>query len=292
MEKCLSDKSREHVESEKLTTKLCYFGQKPTDICSTTPYGANDKAGHYVQADDARLYYEVYGEGSPVLMLHGGMVGSAYEFGRLIDSLKVDHQVIAMTTRGHGRSEIGHKPVTYRQRADDALAVLTAVTNKPAIVIGFSDGAYAAYNLASLYPSHVKRLVAMGAGENLKQLRVVSPFNVEAMMKADPVFMKSQMAIMPEPKRLQEYWNQMHNYYNNLMIADKKLFGSIKCPVLLMSGERDGNAPLATVIAAYYMIPDARLAIIAKASHQCFVENFNAVWADIKPFINENTNNK
>lgn len=290
MEKYLSDKNKCGAENEKLQTKLHYFGQKPTDICSMTPYGANDKAGHYVQADDAKIYYEVYGEGSPVLMLHGGMVGSAYELGRLIDLLKVDHQVIVMSTRGHGRSEIGHKPVTYEQRAADALAVLTAVTNEPAMVIGFSDGAYAAYKLASMYPSHVKRLVAMGAGENLKQLRVVSPFNVEAMMKADPVFMKSQMVLMPEPKRLQEHWNQMPEFYNDRMIADKKLFGSIKCPVLLMAGERDGNAPLATVIAAYYMIPDAQLAIIANAGHQCFVDNFDAVWAGIKPFINEDTN--
>ena len=48
-------------------TKLLFFGQKPTDKVSATPYGANDRAGHYVQADDAKLYYEVYGEGEPIL---------------------------------------------------------------------------------------------------------------------------------------------------------------------------------------------------------------------------------
>lgn len=290
MEKYLSGKKECRMNGEKQQTKLHYFKQKNTDICSQTPYGANDNAGHYVQSDDAKLYYEIYGQGSPVLVLHGGIVGTSYEMGRLIDQLKNNHQVIVMSTRGHGRSEIGHKPLSYEQRADDALAVLTDVTNEPAIVIGFSDGAYTAYKLASMYPSHIKKVVAIGAGENLNQLRKIVANSVEDMIKADPVFMKSQMALMPEPGRLQEHWNSMPEYYNYKMIADYKLFASIKCRVLLISGERDPNAPLATVIAAYYMIPDCQLAIISKAGHPCFIENFDAVWDNICPFIKDENN--
>ena len=53
---------------------------------------------------------------------------------------------------GHGRSEIGHSPLTYEQKAQDMLAVMKAVTNEPAILLGFSDGAYTAYKVASMYP--------------------------------------------------------------------------------------------------------------------------------------------
>ena len=49
-------------------------------------------------------------------------------------------------TRGHGRSEIGHSPLTYEQKAEDMLAVIKEITNEPAVLLGFSDGAYTAYN--------------------------------------------------------------------------------------------------------------------------------------------------
>lgn len=265
--------------------KVRYFMQTPDLPASSTPYGANDDAGHYVQSGDAKIYYEVYGEGDPVLVLHGGGVGCMYEMGEIIDSLRVNHKVIAVSTRGHGRSESGHSKVTYEQRAEDALAALTAVTEKPVLVVGFSDGAYTSYKLASMFPDHVKRIVAIGAGENLVQLRKVPLNKVEEIKKLDPAFMKAQMALMPEPDRLQEYWDRLHDFYNNRLIADKELFMSLKCPVLLISGELDPNAPLMTVISAYQMIKDCELAIIAGAPHPAMITNFPAVWANMQPFI-------
>lgn len=204
------------------TAALKVFMQPDNYHESAIQYGNNPQSGHYVQSDDARIYYEVYGKGEPVLVLHGGMVGCSYEMGQLIDSLSTRYQVIVVSTRGHGRSEIGHKPVTYEQRANDALAALNAVTDKPAaLVLGFSDGAYTSYKLASMYPDRVKRLVAIGAGENLLLLRKVVRNDVEAMTKADPAFMHSQMALMPEPERLQEYWDALPEFYNDVWLQTK-----------------------------------------------------------------------
>lgn len=280
---CISATAQQPLEKSK---ELRAFMQPDWYNGSSIQYGNNLKAGHYAQADDARIYYEVYGTGEPVLVLHGGGVGCTYEMGQLIDSLSTRYQVIAVSTRGHGRSEIGHKPVTYEQRANDALAALNAVTEKPAaLILGFSDGAYTGYKLASMYPDRVKKLIAIGAGENLLLLRKVGKNNVETMKKLDPAFMESQMAIMPEPERLQEYWDNTPDFYNNRMIADKKLFNSIQCPTLLISGELDPNAPLDTVISAYRMIPDCRVAIVAGAYHQVMVTDFLAVWANIIPFL-------
>lgn len=63
------------------------------------------------------------------------------------------------------------------------------------------------------------------------------------------------------------------------------MLGRIRVPVLVMAGEDDANAPLDTVVAAWRMIPDARLAIIPDAPHAVFVANFPAVWASMKPFM-------
>lgn len=112
---------------------------------NTTPYGNNKDAGHYITSDDAKIYYEIYGQGAPVVVLHGGIFGSTFEMYHFIDSLKVNHQVIAISTRGHGKSELGNQPHTYQLKAKDAVNVLNAVTKDSVTVIGFSDGGYTGY---------------------------------------------------------------------------------------------------------------------------------------------------
>lgn len=267
--------------------KLKSFMQPETYRGSTVPYGDNAGAGHYVQAADAWIYYETYGAGEPLVVLHGGGVGCTYEMGQLIDSLSRSFRVIAVSTRGHGRSEIGSVPISYEQRADDVRAVLDAEVPGGAVtVLGFSDGAYAGYKLAAMYPARVRRLVAIGAGEIVQGLRRIVPSRVEEIEKLDPDFLAAQRRLMPEPERLQAYWNDFYAFYNRVKVS-KELFGSIHCPVLVLAGENDPNAPLATVLAAYQMIPDSRLAIIAGAGHPAFIDNFAAVWANVRPFVLE-----
>ncbi|MAU70666.1 MAG: alpha/beta hydrolase [Pseudozobellia sp.] len=256
---------------------LCY-SQTNTKI----PYGNNPKAGHYVQADDAKLYYEVYGEGEPLIILHGGILGYMDEMTDFIDRLQKDYQVIAMATRGHGKSEIGSKPITYERRANDVLAVINAVTQDSVTVLGFSDGAYTAYKVASLFPERVKKMVAIGAGEQTPGLRTVN-FNGPIFDPNNEIWTQKKK-LMPEPDRLVQFWRDMEQFYNS-MVADKALFMSIKCSTLVLSGELDRNAPLATVIEAYQMIPNSQLAIIPNTGHVTFMENFDAVWACIEPFL-------
>jgi pimeloyl-ACP methyl ester carboxylesterase len=265
-------------------SSIVSFMQAPDAKTSATPYGNNTSIGKYATADDARIYYEVYGEGQPIVVLHGGGVECTYEMNQFIDSLRVDHKVIAISTRGHGRSEIGTKPISYEQKANDVKAVIDAAVKEPVEVLGFSDGAYSAYKLAEMYPDAVKKIVAIGAGEIVPGLRQII-LNVDAMAQYDAKFMEQQKRIMPEPERWQEYWNDYAGFYNRVTVS-KNIFNNIKCPVLLIVGELDQNAPLATVFAAYQQIPNAQLAVIANAPHQAFIVNFDAVWANVKPFLN------
>ncbi len=91
---------------------------------------------------------------------------------------------------------------------------------------------------------------------------------------------------MPQPERIEDFWKDMANFYNT-MVASKELFSTIKCPVLVMAGELDRNAPLPTVINAYNMIPHSQLSIIPNAGHTVFLENFAAVWTSMVPFLKE-----
>jgi predicted alpha/beta-fold hydrolase len=146
------------ARSQDQTKKtLRHFMQAASSPANAIQYGNNPKAGRYVNTGDAKIYYEVYGKGQPIVVLHGGIFGSTYEMHQFIDSLTKNFQVIAVSTRGHGKSELGKNTVTYEQKANDVMDVINAVTKDSVIILGFSDGGYAGYKLASMYPARVKK---------------------------------------------------------------------------------------------------------------------------------------
>ena len=232
---------------------------------------------------DARIYYEVYGKGQPLVILHGGIFGSTYEMHQFIDSLSRTYQVIAISTRGHGKSELGKSPITYKQKAADVLAVVQAVTRDSVIVLGFSDGAYAGYSLASRYPERVKKLIAIGATELYPGLRDFT-FSAAQGIALDSAYWKQQLGLMPEPTRLQDMFTGLGNMYNKLTL-DSAFFQTIQCPTMVMAGDKDVGNPPARVVHTAQMIRNSQTAIIPNAAHGVFLENFNAVWACIQPFL-------
>ncbi len=249
-----------------------------------TPYGDNVKIGKYVRAGDAKLYYEVYGKGEPILILHGGGVGSPYEMGRLIDDLRKNHKVIVMSTRGHGRSEIGDAPLTYEQKANDAIAVLNAVGEQKVQIVGFSDGAYTAYKIAAMYPARVERITAIGAG-TLKAGYFGDSMRIEDLAAIDADFVEYEKTIMPEPERWQDFCNKYIQFWHNMSVGGE-IFRAIKCPVLLIVGDEDDHAPVITVLEAHQFIPNSRLCVIPKAWHSAFLDNYEMTAQAILPFVN------
>ncbi len=250
---------------------------------SSTPYGDNLKVGKYVQADDAKIYYEVYGKGDPVLVLHGGGVGSPYEMGKLIDALKKNHKVIVMSTRGHGRSEIGNSPLTCKQKADDAVAVLNAAGEKSVKILGFSDGAYTAYEIAALYPERVAGIAAIGAG-TLQVGFFPDKMSLSDLEKFDSKFIEEQKKIRPEPERWQEFFDKYMKFWHDMSVGEET-FGKIKCPVLLVVGDEDDHAPVITVLRAHQIIENSRLCVIPKSWHTTFLDNYEVTAAAILPFM-------
>jgi pimeloyl-ACP methyl ester carboxylesterase len=272
--------------SQKQPTKpLRHFMQAAPLPANKTPYGNNPKAGHYIQSGDAKIYYEVYGKGKPIVLLHGGIVGSTLEMYPFIDSLKKHYRVIAVSTRGHGKSEMGSQTPSYETKAKDVNAVINAETKDSVTVLGFSDGAYTGYFLAVAHPEKVKKLIAIGAGEWKQGFRTFNNSR-SLFFSLDSLYFKQQLALMPEPQRYDEWLETLNKYYNMLNVS-KETLSRIQCPVLVMAGERDQNAPLKTVIAAYEMIPNAQLSIIPAAPHPVFLVNFPAVWTSITPFLKQ-----
>lgn len=273
-----------HTYSQEQTPKvLRHFMQAAPSAVNETQYGNNPKAGRYANAGDAKIYYEVYGKGSPIVILHGGIFGSTYEMYQVIDSLSKNYQVIAVSTRGHGKSELGTQPITYEQKANDVMAVINDVTKDSVIIIGFSDGGYAGYKLASMYPERVKKLIAIGATELYRGVRDFK-FTAKQASALDTVYWKQQFTLMPEPDRLQEMFTKLGDMYNHLTL-DSTFFQTIKCKTLVIAGDKDAGNPLQRVVHTAQMIPNSVIGIIPNATHTAFFDNFMAVWACIVPFI-------
>ncbi|MES2773866.1 MAG: alpha/beta hydrolase [Bacteroidota bacterium] len=277
---CLHSFSQQQGKSQ-----LRHFMQSAPSAATAIQYGNNPKAGRYANAGDAKIYYEVYGKGNPVVVLHGGIFGSTYEMFQFIDSLKKNFQVIAISTRGHGKSSLGSEPITYEQKANDVMAVINAVTTDSVTILGFSDGAYTGYKIASMYPGKVRRLIAIGATGLYPGLRNFT-FDAKQGVALDSAYWKQQFTLMQEPQRLQEMFTLLGNMYNQLTLG-KVFFQTIQCPVLVMAGDRDQGNPPSRVVSTAEMIPHHQVAIIPNSTHGVFLENFAAVWTCIVPFLKQ-----
>lgn len=256
------------------------FGQKIN-------YGNNQSVGQYFDVGNCKLYYEVYGQGKPIVLLHGGVYGYIDEFEPFVEKLSHTNQVICIATRGHGKSEIGHSQFSYKQRANDAYKLIRSITKDSVMVLGFSDGGMAALKLAALYPEMVKKLITIGAGD-LPKLpagkKRYEQYSAESLMKYDSAFFNSRLALMPEPNRWDESLKMLNKMYNTDFVSTET-FRKIKCATLIMAGDKDEYTPTEDFVKCKKAIKNAQLSIIPGCGHVIFYCNFPAVWAALEPFL-------
>lgn len=145
-----------------LPSALLFSCSKPDSAPATIPDPVTLVTSGYAEINSVKLYYEVTGEGEPLLLLHGGLGGSDH-FSKIISSLTESFKVITVDRRGHGRSYDNGGPYTYAAMADETAAFLDHLQLESVNVLGFSDGGVVGYHLASTYPDKVRKLVAVGA---------------------------------------------------------------------------------------------------------------------------------
>ena len=112
--------------------------------------------------NDIQMYYAVYGEGEPVLLIHGGL-GNADVWGFQVPALAESHKVIVADSRGHGRSTRSDKPFSYDLMADDYLALLDHLRIDKVALVGWSDGGIIGLDIAIRHPERLSRLFAFAA---------------------------------------------------------------------------------------------------------------------------------
>jgi pimeloyl-ACP methyl ester carboxylesterase len=117
----------------------------------------------YADIDDVRMYYEVHGEGEPVLLLHGGGGHGQRDWSKVIPILAPRYQLIVPDSRARGRSTDSDKPLGYDLLADDVIELMDYLDIERAHVVGKSDGGIIGLDMAMRYPDRLLKVVAYGA---------------------------------------------------------------------------------------------------------------------------------
>ena len=241
------------------------------------PYGTNDAAGHYVQTPDAKIYYERYGEGGqPIVFLHGGVYGYIDEFAEVIRQVSKQRTVIAIATRGYGRSERGTRPLTHRQFAEDAALVIQQIfkPGEKVDVMGFSEGAITSYILTSSHPELVRRLVAIGGplgayGAPIDNLESEQQMTPELMTQQVPDLVARRKKQMTHPEQWEQLIRDLNAMYHQMVYVKQEEIRKIQSPTLVMAGDKDGTR-LDHFVEIYHLLPNAQLAIIPGCGHVIF----------------------
>lgn len=245
---------------------ITFAQQSPFD---TTLYGRNASAAHQLKTRGFTMYYETYGSGQPLLIIHGNG-GSINNFMYQIPYFEKKYKVILADSRAQGKSPDAGDSLSYEMMADDLNALLDSLHLDSCYVIGWSDGGINGLLLAIRHPEKVKKLAITGA--NLTpDTTAVDPFVYHWAMKMNEGLEKmNQTAQVKNQRKL----GHLLSFEPHISLEQ---LHTIQCPTLVIGGDHDVILPRHTLLIAEN-IPRSYLWIVPNSGHSVpifFKEEFN-----------------
>lgn len=259
---------------------LTAIGQQETPVVDTAVLGKNNLAGKYINTRNFKLYYETYGQGEPLLIIHGNG-GSINNFINQVPYFAKNYQVIIADSRAQGKSTDKGDSLSYEMMTDDLNALLDTLHLNACNVIGWSDGGINGLLLAIHHPEKVKKLAITGA--NLwPDTTAIDPFVYNWAMNLNKLSNKNDTT--PQLKN-QRKLNYLLAYEPHITIEQ---LHTIKCPTLVMSGDHDVILPRHSLLIAE-SIAQSYLWILPNSGHSTpinYKNQFNEVVNDFftKPY--------
>lgn len=205
------------------------------------PAIAEDTSG-YAPINGLEMYYEIHGEGEPLVLLHGAYMSIPSNWDALMPTLSKDHKVIALELQNHGRTSDRDTPITYEGMADDVAALLDYLKVDKAALFGYSMGAGVAIRVAMQHPDKVTRLIAASGSISYDAL----PDGFADMVKTITPKMFDNTPFSAEYKRLSktpENFPVLVEKLKQLDLTDfswsEADFAKINVPSLLIFGDAD-----------------------------------------------------
>lgn len=227
-----------------MPTRLC-DGTGMTD--PTAPVSAAETG--YVALGELRMYYEVHGaatDGTPLVLLHGGLFDIEQQFGALIPALAAGRRVIAVDFQGHGRTNDIDRPFSAAAFAGDVLAVLDHLAVERADILGFSVGGAVALDLAIEHPERVRRVIISSTSFAASGMRGSENADAVAAMTVDMIagtpMEAAYLAKSPHPdlQHLQVLLDKLGaTYQSGFPDRTEAEIRAIEAPTLITVGDAD-----------------------------------------------------
>jgi pimeloyl-ACP methyl ester carboxylesterase len=271
------------------TAALSVSGAQRWQSLPPTPRLPPGTVGRHVEVGGARIWYAEWGprsEATPVLLLHGGFGNSSY-FGNLIPVL-LDHgyRVIAMDSRGHGRSTRSDAPYSYHLMAGDVIGLLDALKIARVRVVGWSDGGIIGLDLALNHPDRLAGLFAFGANADVSGSK-------EAVEK-EPVFVAYLARVPGEYRRLSptpDQWDAFSAAVGKMWETQPNFSAeqlhSLKTRIVIADGEYDEAVRPEHTRYMASSIPGARLEMLSGVSHFAMLQDPRKFNAAVLEFLGE-----
>lgn len=260
-----------------------------------------ESPGKRVQINGMQMYYEVSGQGDPLIVLHGAYMNIP-SMGAIIPKLAATHRVYALEFQGHGRTTDIDRPITYPNLADDVAAFKDAVGLAKADVFGYSMGAEAGLQLAIRHPGEVNKLVAASAAYDLRgwqpEFQAAIPQMTVEMILGMP-FAADYRKLAPNPDGFPALVEKLIALEKQPMAWEQEV-KKIETPVLIVSGDADvmtleHSVALFRLLGGGVMgdmgkpLAASRLAVLPATSHTAVITQSDLLVALIEPFLRGET---
>jgi pimeloyl-ACP methyl ester carboxylesterase len=234
----------------------------------------------YAPVNGIKVYYEVYGEGRPVVLLHGAFYTINLNWSQLIPELSKSRKVIAIEMQGHGHTPVSDRKLSFPALAGDVAGVMDYLNIDSADVVGYSMGGSVAYQFAVLSPKRLRKLVIISSTYKTSGwLPIVnSGFkNFKPEFFDNTPLKAAYDAVAPDSTKWRTFLEQMLAFARTPFDIGDSNIAKIVAPVLIISGDNDGLDKLELmktyqllgggVSADLQPMPKSQLAIVPSQSH-------------------------
>jgi pimeloyl-ACP methyl ester carboxylesterase len=260
------------------------------------------KSKGYASVNGIKMYYEVHGEGEPIVLLHGAYMTIDMNWAQLIPELVKTRKVIAFELQGHGHTELTNRPYSYTTMAKDVSEALKFLKIEQADIVGYSFGGTVAWALAFDHPEQVKTLTIVSS---VYRYDGWQPAVRDVLKTMKPEFFDNTPlkpayeAVASDPKQWYPFLNKMMEFdTQEFNLGDAKV-AQLKMPVLLISGDNDG-VDKTMLLNTYTQLggntfadmngqPKSQLAIHPGKAHVTLMMDTQAIFSTINGFLNPPT---
>jgi pimeloyl-ACP methyl ester carboxylesterase len=270
------------------------------DTVASQPVKPNESG--YADINGLKMYYEVYGTGKPIVLLHGSYMSIPLNWSHIIPIMAKDRKVIVTELQGHGRTRDISREFSYEGMADDVSALLKHLKTDSADILGYSMGGGVAFQVAVRHPEQVRRLVVLSGtykhdGWWPDVEAMYSTFTSD-MFKGTPI-QKQYDSLGNDPARFPEYVKKVISI--DLKPYDwSKEVKNIKAPIFMAIGDADGiryehalelfRAKGGGKMGDIYGLPQSRLAILPGTTHIGMMHRTNLLIPMITDFLDSDLN--